>query len=64
MFSACRESQTGELVAKRLVLVPCGVPASNDTEDILNRGELDGMRLLKPETVDLMFQNHLQPEIG
>jgi CubicO group peptidase (beta-lactamase class C family) len=26
---------------------------------ILNRGELDGVRILKPETVDLMFQNHL-----
>jgi CubicO group peptidase (beta-lactamase class C family) len=27
---------------------------------ILNRGELDGVRVLKPETVDLMFQNHLK----
>lgn len=27
---------------------------------ILNRGELDGMRVLKPETVDLIFQNHLK----
>ncbi len=27
---------------------------------ILNRGELDGVRILKPETVDLMFQNHLK----
>jgi CubicO group peptidase (beta-lactamase class C family) len=27
---------------------------------ILNRGELDGARILKPETVDLMFQNHLK----
>jgi CubicO group peptidase (beta-lactamase class C family) len=27
---------------------------------ILNRGELDGARVLKPETVDLMFQNHLK----
>jgi CubicO group peptidase (beta-lactamase class C family) len=26
---------------------------------ILNRGELDGVRVLKPETVDLIFQNHL-----
>lgn len=26
---------------------------------ILKRGELDGVRILKPETVDLMFQNHL-----
>ena len=27
---------------------------------ILNRGELDGVRVLKPETVDLIFENHLQ----
>jgi CubicO group peptidase (beta-lactamase class C family) len=27
---------------------------------ILNRGELDGMRVLKPETVDLIFENHLK----
>jgi CubicO group peptidase (beta-lactamase class C family) len=27
---------------------------------ILNRGELDGVRVLKPETIDLIFQNHLQ----
>lgn len=27
---------------------------------ILNHGELDGVRVLKPETVDLMFENHLQ----
>ncbi len=26
---------------------------------LLNRGELDGHRILKPETVDLMTQNHL-----
>jgi CubicO group peptidase (beta-lactamase class C family) len=31
---------------------------------ILNRGELDGVRVLKPETVDLMFQNHLPPGLG
>jgi CubicO group peptidase (beta-lactamase class C family) len=30
---------------------------------LLNRGELDGARVLKPETVDLMFQNHLK-DIG
>ena len=30
---------------------------------LLNRGELDGTRVLKTETVDLMFQNHLKPEI-
>ncbi len=27
---------------------------------ILNRGKLDGVRVLKPETVDLIFQNHLK----
>ncbi len=26
---------------------------------LLNRGEIDGKRILKPETVDLIFQNHL-----
>jgi CubicO group peptidase (beta-lactamase class C family) len=31
---------------------------------ILNRGELDGVRVLKAESVDLMFQNHLKPEVG
>lgn len=31
---------------------------------MLNRGELDGVRVLKPETVDLMFQNHVKPEVG
>jgi|GEM_PF-6605320 len=31
---------------------------------ILNRGELDGVRVLRPETVDLMFQNHLKSELG
>ena len=27
---------------------------------ILNRGELDGVRVLKPETMDLIFENHLK----
>jgi CubicO group peptidase (beta-lactamase class C family) len=27
---------------------------------LLNRGELDGVRLLKPETVDMIFLNHLR----
>ena len=31
---------------------------------MMNRGELDGVGVLKAETVDLMFQNHLKPEIG
>lgn len=29
---------------------------------LLNRGELDGVRILKPETVDMMTQNHLTEE--
>ncbi|MEM1295100.1 MAG: serine hydrolase domain-containing protein, partial [Verrucomicrobiota bacterium] len=31
---------------------------------ILGHGELDGARILKSETVDLMFQNHLKPKLG
>jgi CubicO group peptidase (beta-lactamase class C family) len=31
---------------------------------MLSRGELDGVRVLRPETVDLMFQNHVKPEVG
>jgi len=31
---------------------------------MLNRGELDGVRVLKAESVDLMFQNHVKPEVG
>ena len=30
---------------------------------ILNRGELDGVRILKPETVDLMTRNHLADDL-
>jgi len=30
---------------------------------MLNRGELDGKRILKPETVDLMTRNHLAKEL-
>ena len=30
---------------------------------MLNRGELDGVRILKPETVDLMTRNHLADEL-
>jgi CubicO group peptidase (beta-lactamase class C family) len=30
---------------------------------MMNRGELDGVRVLKAESVDLMFQNHLKPEL-
>lgn len=31
---------------------------------LMNRGELNGLRVLKPETVDLMFQNHLPDSLG
>jgi CubicO group peptidase (beta-lactamase class C family) len=31
---------------------------------MMNRGELNGVRVLKAESVDLMFQNHLKPELG
>jgi CubicO group peptidase (beta-lactamase class C family) len=31
---------------------------------LMNRGELNGVRVLKPETVDLMFQNHLPESLG
>lgn len=31
---------------------------------LMNRGELNGVRVLKPETVDLMFQNHLPASLG
>jgi len=31
---------------------------------MMNRGELDGVRVLQVESVDLMFQNHLKPELG
>ena len=31
---------------------------------MMNRGELEGVRVLKAESVDLMFQNHLKPELG
>ncbi len=30
---------------------------------MLNRGQLDGVRLLKPETVDLMARNHLEEKL-
>ena len=31
---------------------------------LLNRGELNGVRLLQPETVDLMTENHLREDQG
>jgi len=33
------------------------------TQMMLNRGELDGVRILKPETVDLMTRNHLAEKL-
>jgi CubicO group peptidase (beta-lactamase class C family) len=40
----------------------CGTAADYERfcRMILDRGELDGVRVLKPETVDLIFQNHLK----
>ncbi len=37
---------------------------ANFAQFILNRGELNGVRLLGSKTVDLMTSNHLGPEIG
>lgn len=34
------------------------------TQMLLNRGELDGVRILSPKTVDLMTSNHLGAEIN
>jgi CubicO group peptidase (beta-lactamase class C family) len=31
---------------------------------LMNRGELNGVQVLKPETVNLMFQNHLPESLG
>ena len=44
----------------------CGTAADYERfcRMILERGELDGVRVLKPEIVDLMFQNQLKPELG
>jgi CubicO group peptidase (beta-lactamase class C family) len=65
-----RGRDAGKLTEKPTLFMG-GQGLCSSTEDyerfcrmMLNRGELDGVRVLKPETVDLMFQNHLKPEIG
>ncbi len=65
-----RGREAAELTAKPTLFMG-GQGLCGSTEDyerfcrmMMNRGELEGVRLLKPETVDLMFQNHLKPEIG
>jgi CubicO group peptidase (beta-lactamase class C family) len=65
-----RGRDAGKLTEKPTLFMG-GQGLCSSTEDyerfcrmMLNRGELDGVRVLKPETVELMFQNHLKPEIG
>ena len=72
-----RQAETGKLIRGRSVeqvttkpkLFLGGQGLCSTAEDyarfcqmLLNRGELDGARILKPETVDLMFQNHLKDQ--
>ena len=64
-----RGRDAGQLTTKPTLFMG-GQGLCSSTEDyerfcrmMLNRGELDGVRVLKPETVDLMFQNHLK-DIG
>jgi len=65
-----RGRDAGKLTEKPTLFMG-GQGLCSSTEDyerfsrmMLNRGELDGVRVFKPETVELMFQNHLKPEIG
>ena len=65
-----RGRDAGKLTEKPTLFMG-GQGLCSSTEDyerfcrmMLNRGELDGVCVLKPETVELMFQNHLKPEIG
>ena len=65
-----RGREAGKLTEKPTLFMG-GQGLCGSTEDyerfcrmMMNRGELDGVRVLKAETVDLMFQNHLKPEIG
>lgn len=65
-----RGREAAELTAKPTLFMG-GQGLCGSTEDyerfcrmMMNRGELDGVRVLKAESVDLMFQNHLKPEIG
>jgi CubicO group peptidase (beta-lactamase class C family) len=44
-------------------LVSTGPDFLRFSQMLLNRGELDGVRVLKPETVDAMVRNGLSPEI-
>jgi CubicO group peptidase (beta-lactamase class C family) len=65
-----RGRDAGQLTTKPTLFMG-GQGLCSSTEDyerfclmMLNRGELDGVRVLKAETVDLMFENHLKPELG
>lgn len=71
-----RQNKPGELVLKddtirlqsKPKLMMGGAGLCSSTEDyarfctmLMRGGELDGVRILKTETVDLMFKNHLKP---
>jgi CubicO group peptidase (beta-lactamase class C family) len=65
-----RGREAGQLTEKPTLFLG-GQGLISSTEDyerfcrmMMNRGELDGVRVLKAESVDLMFQNHLKPELG
>lgn len=65
-----RGREAGKLTEKPTLFLG-GQGLVSSTEDyerfclmLMNRGQLNGVRVLKSETVDLMFQNHLKPEIG
>jgi CubicO group peptidase (beta-lactamase class C family) len=65
-----RGREAGRLAEKPTLFLG-GQGLCGSTEDyerfcrmMMNRGELDGVRVLKAETADLMFQNHVKPEIG
>jgi CubicO group peptidase (beta-lactamase class C family) len=65
-----RGREAGKLTEKPTLFMG-GQGLCSSTEDyerfclmMMNRGELDGVRVLKRETVDLMFENHLKPELG
>ncbi len=62
-----RPGRASEQVTTKPTLFMGGQGLCSTTEDyakfcqmLSNRGELAGKRILMPETVDLMFQNHLQ----
>ncbi len=62
-------SKTSQFATKPVLLSGGGglVSTADDylrfAQMMLNRGELDGVRILKPETVDLMTRNHLPDEL-